>query len=538
VSIWESLLNLFRRSDRRVVLPDIEVRTIDSLRSESVLYDVLEERPGLVSQLFYQAVSQKSEVIDLVDSYRDTFFHSAIVDLLVDDVISVDPGMNDVVDISSENEEINRVIEELQERIDIDSFVQAIIDDVISYGDVVVAVEHDGKKVVELHPVRSQKDVVVVYKGHRPLFLVKFDKLKAEFKVEEYVNFIHFCIPGRKIKVKVEEEFLKALGYEKKVDEYILMGKPLFWGCWDLLNSLYILTVFYPVFSVQKMNATTVLGVRVPREMPPEKAYQVARKYMELLNVNIAVDRMGRVSVADVIDTIGKYKVIPIFADDEKGLLQLNDPRLDESYNLDVLEDLRRTLCATLGIPYQFLFGGAEGTGKLETLKAFNRYVKRVARIQRAIVNGLTQLVLIECELRGYKVSSEMVNVRFRNSIVSVEHLDKLEFLAGMVDTVNNAVGIVADIAQAVGGQVNTDKLIEFVNEYMGLVGLDGVIVKKNNEDVVSPENMEIEMRDVGRLRGEVGGMGREVAGGTGAGEVGEFEEEPFEEEEFPLRLS
>jgi len=354
---------------------------------------------------------------------------------------------------------------------------------------------------------------------------VKFDKLKSKFSIEEYVNFIHFCIPGRKIKLKVEEEFLKALGYEKKIDEYILMGKPLFWGCWDLLNSLYVLTVFYPVFAVQKLNASTILGVRVPREMPPEKAYQIARKYMELLNVNIAVDRLGRVSVADVIDTVGKYKVIPVFAEDEKGLLQLNDPRLDESYNLDVLEDLRRTLCATLGIPYQFLFGGTEGTGKLETLKAFNRYVKRIARIQRAVANGITQLIQIECALRGYKVSSEMINVRFRNSIVSVEHLDKLEFLAGMVDTVNSAVDIVAGIAEKVGGQVNTEKLVEFVNEYMGLVGLDGVIVKKDEQKLVSPEE-----------------MGGEVSAGIEAGEmgveeIGEFEEEPVEEEEFELAL-
>ncbi len=465
---------------------DVNDRVRAELKAASGLYNLLESGRGIVSQLFSQAISDKRQVIDMVDAYKETFFHSAVVELLIDDVISVDPGTNNIVEMTSDNETIQEMLDNLQDRVDIDSFIQAIIEDVIAYGDVVAAVKNDGKKVTELIPLQDQRDVVVVYKGSAPKFLVQQNKTQGNFEVNDYINFIHFCVPGKKIKVKLDKDFIKSLGITESLDEYFRLGKPLFWGTWDLLNSLYMLLIFYPVFAVQKLNATTVIGVKVPKEMAPERAYQVARKYMELLNVNIGVDQTGRVSVADVIDTIGKYKVIPVFGEEEKGFMQLNDPRLEESYALDVVDELKKTLCASIGVPYQFLFGSSEGAGKLDTLKSFNRYVKKVSRIQSAIAQGLTNLAIIEGTLQGYKIMPSSIDVRFRNSIISVEQLDKLEFLSGMIDTVNNSVGVVTDIAAKIKADVDTEKLIDFVNSYLGLSGLDGTI-KKPKEDIINP---------------------------------------------------
>ncbi len=466
------------------------------LKASSALYNLLENGRGIISQLFGQAISDKRQVIDMVDAYKETFFHSAIVDLLIDDIISVDPSTNNIVEITSDNDTIKEMLDNLQDRVDIDNFISAIIDDLISYGEVVSAVKNDGKHVTELLPLQDQRDTVVVYKGNTPKFLVQQNKSQGNFEVNEYINFIHFCIPGKKIKVKLDKEFIKSMGQEEGINEYFRLGKPLFWGTWDLLNSLYMLLIFYPVFAVQKLNATTVIGVKVPKEMPPAKAYEVARKYMELLNVSMGVDQMGRVSVADVIDTIGKYKVIPVYGEEEKGFMQLNDPRLEESYALDVVDELKKTLCASIGVPYEFLFGASEGAGKLATLKSFNRYVKKISRIQLAIAQGLTNLAIIEGKLQGLKIMPSAIEVRFRNSIISVEQLDKLEFLSGMIDTVEKSVETVANIAKNINADIDTEKLIDFVNSYLGLSGLDGTI-KKPKQDVINPaEDVEQDTKE------------------------------------------
>lgn len=471
----EKLLTIFKKKEAQV---NAEEKIKEELLTTSEFYRLLTEKgAGLVRGLIQTVVQTKRDLVDLVDAYKDTFFHVALTEMIVDDVLSVDPVTNEVVQLYSEDEEVNKVLEELQERIDLDNFIQSIAADIVAYGDYVVLVKHDGEKVLELQDAVDQRDVLVVYKAGEPKFLIKLDKYVGDSTVADFLDFIHFCVPGKKIRIKVGKEFAQSLGTEN-ITEYFHVGKPLFWGCWDLLNSLYMLLVFYPVFAVQKLNATTIVGVKIPKEVPPAKAYEIARKYQELMNVSIGVDRLGRVSVADVLDTIGRYKVIPIYAEDERGLLQLNDPRLQEEYGLDIVEELKREICATVGIPHQLLFGSAEGVGRLEALKAFNRYVKKIARIQSAIKRGLVQLALIECRLRGMRVPSSTIEVRFRNNIISVEHLDRLEFLAGMIETVSSTVERLGSIVSSLNAKLNVERVVEFVNQYFGIVGLHDAIVQ------------------------------------------------------------
>lgn len=535
--MFEKLIGFFGKGGKedKNIYEEEKIR----LRVVSELYNLLSSGKGqfLLYPLF-AAIQDKQKLVEMVETYKDTFFHEMISNMLMDDVLSVDPGRNNIVEISSDNESVNEVLEELQERIDIDSFVQNVTGEIIAYGDYAVKVVHDGKKVIELSDSVNQKEILTVYKGIMPVFYLKRGRETGSFEVIESIDYIHFCVPGRKIRFKTEFDVREIIGEGKKIDEYIRIGKPLFWGVWDVLNSLYMLLVFYPVFAVQKLNASTILGVRIPKEMPPAKAYEVVKKYQELLNVSIAVDELGRVSVADVIDTIGKYKVIPVW-EEEKGIIQLNDPRFDEAYNLDVVEELKRIICATVGVPYQILFGSTEGMGKLDVLKAFNRYVKKVARYQQAIKNGLVQLALIECKLKGFEgVKPSMIDVRFMNNIVSVEHLDKLEFLGGMIDTVNSAVDVVAGLAEKIGGEVNREKLIEFVNDYFGLVGLSGIIKIKEEGEIKANGKVGME----GEFEGEEGVFSGEEEIERGIEEVpfeleGEEEEIGREKEEEPFEL-
>ncbi|MEM1672919.1 MAG: hypothetical protein QXT86_12795 [Archaeoglobaceae archaeon] len=520
MKLFEKLMTYLGFVPRRVV-SDIYSQISDELRARSEFYRLLMDRgAGLVRALLQTVIQSKRDLVDLVEAYKDTFFHVAIVEMLVDDVLSVDPISNEVVQLSSQNEVVDKILEDLQERVDLDSFIQSVVADVISYGDYVVMVKHDGKGVVELLDCVDQRDVLVVYRAGFPIFYIQLDKYRSDLKVEEYIDFIHFCVPGRRVRISVDKMWKEVLGLDQ-IGDYFRLGKPLFWGCWDLLSSLYILLIFYPVFAVQKLNASTIVGIRIPKEVPPHRAQEIAREYQQLMNVNIGVDRLGRVSVADVLDTIGRYKVIPVYAEDEKGLLQLNDPRLQEEYGLEIVEELKRVICATVGVPYQLLFGSVEGAGRLEVLKAFNRYVKKVASIQNALKLGLIQLALIECRLKGLKVSPAEIEVRFRNNIISVEHLDRLEFLAGVVETIRSSVETITGIKDAIGSGLDIEKLVEFVNRYFGLVGLDGVFKIEDREQEVRAGG-EFEVEEV-PIEGE-GEEGLEAV----------FEEESGVEE-FPL---
>jgi len=494
------------------------------IRAWSAFYNVLTDRSRryFLSAILGQPILDKQRMIETVEAYKDTFFHQMIVNLLVDDALSMDPVTGDVVEITTVNESLKPIVEGLQERIDLDAFISSIVEDVVSYGDYVVRVVNDGRKVVALEDDIDQKKVIVVYKAGRPVCLVDYSEVSknSDNAMMNYVEFLHFSVNPRKIRLKLPDKVYEQVAKEG-FTEYVRLGKPLFWGLWDLLNSLYILMVFYPIFCVQKLNATTVIGVKVPQETSVQRAWDIARKYQELLNVYTTVDDRGRVALVDIIDTVGKYKVVPVWGD-ERGFMQLADPKLEESFALDIVEELKVTLCAALGVPYNFLFGSREGMSKLDTLKSFSRYVKKVASIQRAIREGLYQLVRIEAKLQGIgDIPVEDIDVRFRNALISTEHLDKLEFVTGMIETVRGTVESVNDIAGVLEGTVDKEKVIDFLNDYFGLVGLEGVIqIGKGSE------GGESEVQEAGLGETDWLGSGEEE---FELGAEGEF---PFEAEE------
>jgi len=536
-SLFEKLLHfLGRGSISQPHQPTAPTVTVDrdeqlerEIRAWSAFYNVLSDRSRryFLSAVLGQPILDKQRMIETVEAYKDTFFHQMIVNLLVDDALSVDPVTGDVVEITTVNESLKPIVEGLQERIDLDAFISSIVEDVVAYGDYVVRVVNDGRKVVALEDDIDQKKVIVVYKAGRPVCLVDYSEVtkNSDKAMLNYIEFLHFSVNPRKIRLKLPDKVYEQVAKEG-FTEYVRLGKPLFWGLWDLLNSLYILMVFYPIFCVQKLNATTVIGVRVPQETSVQRAWDIARKYQELLNVYTTVDDRGRVALVDVIDTVGKYKVVPVWGD-EKGFMQLADPKLEESFALDIVEELKVTLCAALGVPYNFLFGSREGMTKLDTLKSFSRYVKKVASIQRAIREGLYQLVRIEAKLQGIgDVPSEEIDVRFRNALISTEHLDKLEFVTGMIETVRGTVESVNEIASMLEASVDKEKVVDFLNDYFGLVGLEGVIQISEDDGGVS-EVQGAGLGEMDWLEGEEGLEEFEVEGD----EEFPFEVEGVEEE-------
>jgi hypothetical protein len=224
--------------------PSKEDQLEREIRAWSAFYNVLTDksRRYFLSAVLGQPVLDKQRMIEMVEAYKDTFFHQMIVNLLVDDALSVDPVTGNVVEITTVNDTLKPVVEGLQERIDLDAFISSIIEDVVSYGDYVVRVVNDGRKVVALEDDIDQKKVVVVYKAGRPVCLVDYSEVakNSDDAMMSYVEFLHFSVSPRKVRLKLPDKVYEQVAKEG-FTEYVRIGKPLFWGLWDLLNSLYIL---------------------------------------------------------------------------------------------------------------------------------------------------------------------------------------------------------------------------------------------------------------------------------------------------------
>ena len=481
----EEALIIERRSvlDKQILSLEEATSRFKQLYESNLKGDNLKTKT-ILSSLYEQSIVKKSDVISLVDKYKNTSFHVGAVTLLLDDALGINVTTNDIVQLSSENKIIDKELKILQEQIDVDAIIRNIGEDLISYGEYILSVETDKKKgVIAVRDDVNQGETIAVYDQEVPeSYLRKNLKLNIgkadQVEVDKY---IHFCIGSRKIRIKLED---------RTISEYVRIGRPLFWGNFELLGSLNLMNVLVPVSYLHKINSTSIIGITVSDNTEPEKALEICKTYEGILNKSIAVDTTGNVTIADVINAAGRFKVVPIFGGD-RGALRNVDPRYEVMTDTSVPEDMKRNICSSIGIPYEFLFGGGE-KNRGETLKTFSRYVRRLLGIQLAIQYALQQLALIHLQIvkKDFTPSVSQIQVKFTNALVNVEELDKIEFLDTLISTIGNAVEKVKIIAQQLHAKVDSKILGKFIGRYLRAIDLEGLF--EIPDDIMSAPKEEI----------------------------------------------
>jgi hypothetical protein len=446
---------------------------------ENMIYGSInsKQQRTLWNSIYQRSITKKSEVIKEVIKAQKSFLHTAILDVLVTDSIAPNAVTGDVVHISSDNEPINKELIEFQKKFDLDSLVLNIIDDLISYGEYYLSVVgKDGEGVTEIHDNIDQGEVVSVYKGFSPSKFLKMDAKKTGKSVgtADADSMIHFCLGTKKLRIKVEN-----LGSAQKLEEYVRIGRPLFFGVFDLLTNLTLLTNLVPATYVQKINNTSIIGVQMAEGTDPKKAFSICRRYEQVLNKLTSFDSTtGDITVSDVISAAGKFKCFPVIGD--KGRLEKNDPRYEEITDVTVLQELKKDIMGAIGVPYNFIYSGDLLKG--DTLKQFARYVRKLHSVQMAITNGLKQLVTIHLKYKGKIPAADHLNVKFTNALVSVDELDKLEFLSTLTAVLGEITTTFKTIATESQGTVNGSELQKFLDRHLKIVNLEKLITLPKGE--------------------------------------------------------
>lgn len=426
------------------------------------------KRRHILASTYQGSVNRKVDLYKQVDDIKGTYLHSAIVGLLLEDAIAVSTITNDIVNLSYEgNDEMNEALLQLQEVIDIDLLVKNVGEDLLTYGDYALSVKSKpGIGVTDINDDVEQDKFIALYKDTMPEKYLVQEGNTLTVSEKEPREFIHFAIGSRKLRIKIENQ---------TAEEYVRVGRPLFWGTFELLRNLMLMTHLIPASYLHKINSTSIIGVQVPETMSPDDAFQACKTYETMLNKSVTFDKSsGDLTVADVLSSAGKFKCVPVYGGD-RGSMNKIDTRYDEITDISVLEDLRKAILSSEGIPHSFIFGG-DGNNKTETLKQFSRYVKKLHNVQSAKSLGLKQLAMIHLVDRGFSPKLEKIEVKFANTLVNIEDLDKIEFIDTLVSTLGNTVEVLTEVASKFGATIDGDKLQPFIDRYLKVVDLEGVI--------------------------------------------------------------
>jgi hypothetical protein len=446
-----------------------------------------------MSSIYTQVSSKRSEMIVEVDKLVEFYLTDAILNQFADDALSPDIHTGDVIKIYSKNKEINKKITELDKKIKFDNLVNGILVDLLSYGEYTLRPEYDDKKgIISIKDDVNQIDVIALsdINGEVIKYLVLEE---GKFYLKEKHEYVKFSLSNKKIRINLKKEFgPKTIRENKKIFEsipnYIRIGRSVIYPVRSKLKELELLEKLVPATKLSKLSSGTVIGIQVPPGMDITKAMEATKKVEGLLNKKVGYDDAAKeLSVENIMAVAGKLKCVPIFGD--KGQLTKLDYKADEPDDLLAsVEENRRTICNSAGIPYELIFGsdGEQGAG---SLKRYARYLRKLKAIQRSICEGVIQIVCFHLANSGVTFVESDICVEFRNKLIEIDNLDKLEFMDTTVNMLNNIVGFVLDKAgpdSPLKGNIDLNALVRFMDTQLSTVGLQDLI--KEDVKVVMDE--------------------------------------------------
>lgn len=388
---------------------------------------------------------------------KSFYIIQALLTALVEDALTPDITTGEILQIVSTNEKINQELKLLQQIINFDQIINDIVMDLISYGEYTLRLKViKDQGVVDIVDDLDQSRIVAFYhQGYPYRFIRQTDR---DIEVYPAYKFAHFVYGQNRLRVKIENEFIEIGNY---VDEYgfvypsyARVGRPLMYGTLSKIKELMVLEQLIPASKLNQLLTGSLVGLQVPTSMSPDEGFKAARRYEQILNRHRGTDRTtGELTIVDIISVAGKIRVLPQFGD--KGQLQ-NINEVKENRTVDdlmgTIRDIREVICGSLGFPPEILFGG-EGGPKAEFLKRYSRYLRKLKNVQKSISMGLLQICLAHLANKGITdVKIDDIQIIFRNELVNIDELEKLEFSDAIIQMVANIHRFMDEVKQ---GQFN-----------------------------------------------------------------------------------
>lgn len=464
------------------------------------VFDRMTEMEKLVSdrekmeimKTFQTSLVTRQELFRTLDSVKNNDVVQTILDVILDDGFSHDVKC-DLFDIAylSGDEEDREADEMITEELNLDmkalhfqEVIENILDDSIFYGEQFIrhSVE-EGKGIVQFHDNVVVEDTMAVCKINRPDFYL--EKKGSRIYSRSTDEITQVCIGPRKIRMKVEDKFLTGT---RRLDEYMRIGRSVIYPALDKIKQLQTLELADLADTIKKIIAPVLVSVGVPANASPQDLTEITEKYEKVLSDAFAnLVGIDNLDIQTVVSMLTNVRVVPSFTDG-KGAISTLDITNDDKNTLERINADRSAIANATGVPdYYLSLTGATGGSKLETLKVYSRYSRKLLVLQDSIAEAIRDIIILHYRKKtGVILTRENLKINFK-SIVSVEALDYMEYAVAAVQTLNDVYSTISTIAESshLNVVVNQEALLNLVNKFMETIeGVDNLLIPNDKTEV------------------------------------------------------
>lgn len=509
--------------------------------------------------IYMKVADSRKKLVKDIDRMRSFYLVEVILNQISDDALAPEIGTGEIINVSSDRTDIQSEIDWLEERYDFDQLLTAISSDLLAYGDYMfktkVNVKPDaaklrdvekeaGRRVEALQPkvdsgaatddeakelteclatikkiqetievpdseygLQELEDsvdfgsVVPITRYKDVIGYLERDNQTGKMVRKHPTEYVTFSLQSQRIKVDLFRE-IRSNNQDDVPDElknlprFVRVGKSAIYPVLAKLKELELLEALVPATKLSKLSGGTVIGVQVPAGMEIDHAVEAAKKVEGLINKKVGIDdKLGELTIENIMTAAGRLKCVPIFGD--KGQLSKLDYKNDEPDDLLAsVTDIRKVILTSVGVPYELVFGG-EDADKASILKKYARYLRKIKSVQKALEEGVRQIIYIHLSNKGIQYKSDDIKVSFHQKLIEVDQLDHLEFADTIVSMLANVRDFILSLAapeSPVRNLLDLNALAKYLNENLNIIGFTNLI----NMEGIEAGKVQVPLPDAG----------------------------------------
>ena len=382
-----------------------------------------------------------------------------------------------VINIFCSSSKVEKIINELFDRIGIEDKGFDIIKGMCAYGDEFYEIIYskNGKSIHSINMIPREYVGRYEENGSLKSFFIRKSK-KTRDQRDSYYSFDYAKV-SKSDHVGIEP--FRILHWRVSSSEFAPYGKSILDSIITPLEELRLMEQSLLVARISRAPERRLYYVNVGQAQG-EKGIAMAREIIKGLKKKSILDKANGNRLESNVDFFGATEdlVIPFRKDEEKSSVE-SLPQLNDPGQLQDLEFIRDRIFPGLGIPRQYLFDDTFANANTNLSNKSIQFAKRIRRIQKFFIYNLYKLAYIELKLRGINKKDYEDLLITMNNPSNVDIREKLE-------TESNKWNLVSSIKS-----MNSDKV--FYNDfqiYQDVLGLNyDEILKLMVQNIAQEQN-------------------------------------------------
>ena len=411
-------------------------------------------------QKFFNYLNSRKDLLKTLDGLRNNDVVQTIIDVMIDDgfYATSNPQIFTVEYKGKVNKDMfQSVIDDFIKKHNLNDIIIDILEDLLLFGEYLLRLEMKDKEgIVKIIDDVNIENIFGIYNGtNREFFLKRTEKGVTKLPPESYA---HFVLSPRKLRVQFE-------GLGDYIPSHIRVGRPAILNAINKLKQLQLLEMGNLALDLKQILAPILVMIGLPAVTQPSEAGAIIEEYEKHLSDMFEnVDIEKNMDFSQMLAMASKIKVLPNYSDG-KGSIETLQVTTDKTADREREESVRRSIASATGVPFYYLsILGETGSTKLESLKVYSRYSRKLNGIQYSVAKGIKEIFNFHFKALGHNIDPEDISVKMR-TIVNVDMLDNMEYLVTIATAIGDFFDNITRITESeeVNVKLNTEKFIQML---------------------------------------------------------------------------